>query len=745
VATLVLSLAGFVVGLALHASELKRHSRQLEAHTARQAELLQQANEATSLAGRREDEVAELLYASDMRLGGRAWREGDARVLHERLVGQLPGAAGVDRRDFAWHFLAGFDRPPQREARVSELPLYAAVMAPDGGRLAVGGHDGTVRILDGETLHEVESFDSGQLEVNGLSFSRGGNRLASAGQDGSIGVWELPGGRRLLRIAAHPRQAYHCVFADDDRVLVSCGQNDPQIRLWDAASGQAAGALAGHERDVEFITLAPNGTTLASAGTDGTARLWDVPSRALLHTLRKHEDRLTSVCFTQRGRVLATGGLDCRICVWNVESGRLLGLRALYDPVQSLTAAEDGAWVIAGDRGGALTILRAGPDGWTPKSAAPPDSVAAPRDLSAVFLNGDASAPGSNPASAPLLSLNVRAWPAHQGRIYSLTHGTQGVCLSAGEDGCIRQWSMDARTPVIEWSPPAGAAISMIADFSGAGGLLALAADDKVHLLRGPVDNFAALPVDLAGAARLRSATISEGTTLIGIAEDGHIRRWSWPQREPQDLGTLRTLSWPTDLAMSPDGAEFVTIDFGDNVMLWIDARTGKELASLETRDPRAVAWSADGRQIIVGALDDVLLINAREHTLLHKIATHRGPANCVAIHPGNRLVASGGSDRSVILTDIVDRKTAVLRGHRAIVTAATFSRDGRCLATGDDDGTIKLWHTATRQYLYDLAVDRGACSKLLFSADGRRLAALVEGKVLVFDTQSASDTGRDD
>jgi WD40 repeat protein len=736
VATLILSLAGFIVGLGLHVAQLREHGQQLQSLNARLEALLRQSEEATERANRREGEVKDMLYASGLRLAGRAWREGDARVLHERLIGQIPGPGEVDRRDFAWRFLAGFDRPAQAETHVSRLSLYAVVISPDGRHLAVAGHDGTVRILDAESLDEVESFDSGQTEVNGLDFARDGRRLASAGQDGSVCVWELPGGRRLQHIQAHPAQAYQCVFVDNDRLVISCGEDDPVIRIWDLETASSVGTLSGHDDSVECVALAPSGNTLASVSCDRTARLWDLASRSLLHTLAQHHDKLTSVCFVRNGRVLATGGLDCQVCLWDVDSGNLLGCHTLYDPIQSLSAARDDVRIIAGDRGGALTMFRSDLETVLPGRESAPQSDPVPRDLTAVILNAGEESPVVHRGDRPMSTVDIRAWPAHLGRIYSLARAATGVCYSAGEDGFVRKWSTETHSPVRSWPRAPGNEMQDIADLAQVGGFIAVG-KDSIHTLRPSSDGIQIESLPREGTGGLSPCLACDGATLLGFAENGRVSRWPWGRLELQDLGTLRTGKRPTGLAMSPDATEFVAIDFGENLVLWHDARNGAEVASLITRDPRSIAWSPDGDHILVAALDDVLLVDARSHELVQKIATHRGPANCVAIHPDGRLAASGGSDRCVILTDITNRReTGVLRGHRAIVTAVAFSPEGRCLATADGDGTIKLWNTATRQYLYDLSVDGGACSKLLFSGDGRRLAALVGGTVVVFEAQ---------
>ena len=503
----------------------------------------------------------------------------------------------------------------RRAAKLLEVPAGvhgdAVDFHPDGRMLAAGRRDGSIFLYNLDERREVRRFPPGPVPHH-IRFDSTGGRVVTVSpvaRDG-IQVRNVKDGT-IAASWAFPESGHSVDWHPEDR-WIAVGGEFGTIRLLDARdASRPPRTIRAHDGAVVALAFHPGGRLLASASWDGTMRLWDIRSAEQLVRCPFPEAR--PLRFSRDGQFVGPGLNGASAWSWEVAEGvecrSLPGAEGSGARTWSADFfAGTGVLASAGDTGVRLEV----PGGGVSAFVALPGTVAiaAAPDGSFLITSG---------------ATGLLRWPVRRSAAGDLRVGPPEPLgsLAGLPTGRVRL-GRDGRTLAVVLDSEVGRVV--VLDLRGRDPPITLAGHPNLERLDlSPDGHWVATGTwrgngvkvwDVRRGALAREINV-EGSADVLFSPDGRslvtasgdeYAIWdlsSWTRR--LQLPRSQATSLPGHVAFNPVGG-VLAIARTRNLVQLVDAESGRELATLETPEPKnvsALGFSPDGRLLAV-ALDAI-------------------------------------------------------------------------------------------------------------------------------------------
>ena len=622
---------------------------------------------------------------------------GDKQVVRVRLE---ENRAVPDRP-----FVAPIDRITSFQRLVGhQVAVFDVACAPDGKQAVSIGGDGTLRVWNLEERREVRRIERPPPDMRrALSVSPDGSCIAVGGDTGLVFVFDLASGEELLKLAAAGKEVASTCFSPDNKHLAT-GTAGSGIQLWDLKTGQEIRRFEGHGGGRNYgLEFSRDGAQLLSASGDRTARLWHVETAREIRRFAGHADEVYSATFSPDGRRVATSSVDRTIRIWDASSGQLIrSLQGHTHTVKRVRYLPDGRHLISGADDKTIRV-------WNVADGREEARITADTHVTSRFAVA--------PDGRRLLSAGGYAWDA------------DSVRLRFDEDTDIRVWQLPERLRSDEAAGETHPGLEQPGAVVG----------EVWHRPPGHVYDI---------------ALSSDGQRAVACL---NCRVFAF---DPHSGEILETMAVHEDLvrgvAVSPDGRWIASGGFDATVRLW-DSGNPHEVRPFATervadggtgRPFSQVAFSPDGRYLLAGSRNDLLMWELESGDLVRRFAGHTNAPRRVVFSPGGELVASGAHDGTARVwhTETGEPCWTLREGSHWIVDV-DFSPDGKFLATGGR--TVMLWDVETGRERWRFPVGARSVEGMAFTPDGRLLLAgaafsqTAGGELIVLDAATGREIHR--
>jgi WD40 repeat protein len=639
------------------------------------------------------------------RMGTIRFRHGaQVQLLQYSQDGKVLASLGVDQIIRLWETSTGKELQSVHAAEAANAPF---ALSADGKLLATTNFT-RVRILDARTGKELHVIDDPNGNVTCVAFSPDSKLLAATSGADDVQLIDVATGKEQKRVKAPQNQGnqgfYHqqLSFSPDGGTLAAVGFRDNKtvVDFISVSGGTKARDIDLQQQNVPFLVFGPDHKTIALWGFDQDIHIVDLKTGKELHKLNMPQG-VVSLAYSHDGKFLVACSGQNTFSIWDVTEG---------------------------------------------KEANPDDMLKTPITVAAFAPDGKTLAVGGTSSIIRMLDRkkgkDIHQFGGHVGGVDQVVLSPDGKTLATiAQDHTVRLWEVatakEIRTIEGPGADQPGAALGGGVEFSPDGKHLAVAWASMALVL-----------YETATGKEVRSFGDKEnplgfscvgftpdGKSLAAVCGDGLVRFWDVRSgKEVRHLPNTPAKANPNPnpnvpeqgegaglsvLAFSPNGKLMLTIgtDASDGtgasavLTVW-ELATGKERQRIRFKD------AIDGLSRVQAGLGGFLAPPPVDGGV-------GGGASGLAmvISPDGRFVAlTTGS--AIRLVDLVRGKEVRQFGAQGeCLCSGMFSPDGKLLAAGASDGSVRVWEVSSGTALGEFPGHRGPVTALAYATDGKSIA----------------------